>query len=509
MRILRAAAITAAVALTAAVFGLAREMVVAATFGAERSTDAFYFANDLTVRFPEFVIPAVTAALIPLYIRASTPEQRERLVNTVVSILGITLIGLTLTTMVTSGTIVRLVGGGFDQPGQALAATTLQILAPAITLLGATGIFKALLEAENRFFVSQISQVIISIGVIAGVLYLADRLGGYSIAVGLTVAAVAQLAWVMFWLHRAGVRYRPAFNLRHPDLTRFFSLLWPGLIGAVILWMTPVIDKALASYLPAGAVSALSFGNRPVAVVERVGIQSLVIVGLPIFSWQAAKRGMKALARSVEDTLGTVVFVLAPATFLLIALRLPVTRLLFERGAFDASATNLTTLVMAAYAVALVPEAMAVTISTVFKSIEDTRTPALWGAGVNLVSKAVFSPLLLIPFGAPGLALSTALMYLVSSIVMIKRLGKAGLDVDVPSLMRRVGRILVLSVAAALPAFFLTRTGLSSAAMLGFALLIAIPVYLVAAHLLKVPELARIRSTFRRRAEEVTSSVEK
>ncbi len=187
-----------------AMFGLLREVVIAAEFGTSGDTDAYFFAFDLIARFPELLSAAVAGALIPVYVRAKADGSADRLAGTAMTTYGALLVGLAVITAVAAPLVVAVAGSGFDEAVGATAVVIIRILSPATALIGVWGILKLLLTAEDRFFVSTISQVFLSLGVIAATLLLAPSLGVESVALGVLGASVAQVLWTGYWVRRAG-----------------------------------------------------------------------------------------------------------------------------------------------------------------------------------------------------------------------------------------------------------------------------------------------------------------
>ncbi len=488
------AAVVAAVGI-ASVAGLVRDVTIAHFFGTSAESDIFFFAFSMVVRLPQFLLPAVSAAFIPIYLRLKAKGSGEALplVGTVVNMVLIGMAGLTLITAIFAPVLTTLTGSGFSDGLRIEAVVMLRLLSPTIVFLGSVGILKAILESEGRFLISQSQQLIMSLGMILAVLFLGPRLGIYSLPVGIMAANGIQVFWMIYWARRAGLLIRPRWQIRHPEIRKFVTLLLPGLAGAAVLWMMPVIDVALASGLTEGSVAALAFANRPLDLFSRVAIHSLVITGLPILTMRAMSEGRPNMGQAFAGYLGNVVYVLAPISLVLFALRVPMIRILFERGEFNPESTAATASVFGALALGLPMMAVATLVSTSFNALEDTRTPAIWGAGANVVVKAMTAPLLTAKFGLIGLAASTSIVYAASTTILLWRFGRTHPSVDVGVLVSGLLRVLGLALVGSLPAFLIAESGIPDISAIATATLATAAAYLAATRIVRVPESEEVQ----------------
>jgi putative peptidoglycan lipid II flippase len=285
--------------------------------------------------------------------------------------------------------------------------------------------------------------------------------------------------------------------LQGSEFKRFLSVLWPGIVGALIMGVMPLIDKSMASHMAAGTVACLTFASRPISMVARFGLYSLITALLPTFASLANEEGGERFRETVSQMLRILVFVTAPVGILLAALRVPIIEVLFERGSFDAESTELTSQIFAALAFGLCPMALAIATSTVFASMQDTKTGAFIGGGSSLIAKVVFNLLLIAPLGAVGLAWSTSLQYVVSGILLLTCLKYRLEGLRMRDLISVTARVLAASAFAFfyvqwllsvldLPPLFLCVVGMISGSC----------VYLAFAGILRIEELHQIYYQF-------------
>jgi len=191
------------------------------------------------------------------------------------------------------------------------------------------------------------------------------------------------------------------------DVRAFFRAIGPATLGSMGTQVAMFADTIIATFLPAGALSALYYAERlyqlPIGVI---GI-AIGTVLLPEMSRRitAGDEGGAAAAqrRAFEFTL------LATVPFVAAFLTVPdvIMRAMFARGAFtkgDAAAAAAT---LAAYAVGLIPFVTIRSAVAAFYARKDTATPvkaSLTGLAVNVLLKIV----LMGSLAQVGLALATA-----------------------------------------------------------------------------------------------------
>jgi putative peptidoglycan lipid II flippase len=192
------------------------------------------------------------------------------------------------------------------------------------------------------------------------------------------------------------------------DIRAFFRALGPATLGSMGTQVAMFADTIIATFLPAGALSALYYADRlnqlPIGVI---GI-AVGTVLLPEMSRRITAHdhdgAMQAQRRAFDFTL------LSAVPFVAAFLAVPdvITRALFARGAFtrgDAAAAGAT---LAAYAVGLIPFVLIRSAVATFYARKDTATPvkaSLTGLAANMALKL----LLMGSLAQIGLALATAI----------------------------------------------------------------------------------------------------
>jgi putative peptidoglycan lipid II flippase len=208
------------------------------------------------------------------------------------------------------------------------------------------------------------------------------------------------------------------------DVRAFFRALGPATIGSMGVQLALFADTIIASFLAAGALSALYYADRlnqlPIGVI---GIAAGTVV-LPEMARRLAAGDEEGAAhaqnRAIEFTLLLSIPCLA-AFFVIPDLLM---RALFARGAFtdaDAVAAGHT---LAAYAIGLLPFVLIRSTVATFFARGDTATPvkaALIAAAVNIAFKFLLGPLAQV-----GLALATSIGAWINLVLVMWFAARAG-----------------------------------------------------------------------------------
>ncbi|UCC65091.1 MAG: murein biosynthesis integral membrane protein MurJ, partial [Anaerolineae bacterium] len=238
--------------------------------------------------------------------------------------------------------------------------------------------------------------------------WLAPVRGIRGLAAGAVAGAVLHLAIKVPGLLHNGFRWWPALDLRSQAVRRVAALMGPRVLDLGVFHLTLLITTNLASRLSAGSVSALEWGWDAMQLPETVIGTAFGLVTLPTLADLAARSDVAGLRRTLGETLRAVIALTVPATCGLILLGRPLLRLLYERGAFNATAVDAVFVALRFYALGLVGHACLELAARAFFAQQDTVTPLLIAAG-SATANVVLGVLLMGPMGHGGLALANSL----------------------------------------------------------------------------------------------------
>ena len=392
--------------------GLVRELVVARTFGTGAEYDAFLLGYVLPEALSWMVLFVMLYLFLPAYLRVreGDPREAERFAGAFLLRAGALLLGGSLVLALAARPLVRLLAPDLDPALEGIAVLGLRITGWLVLLRGLEGGFRGLLNSHRRFALPGLTMVIANLGVIVAVLLLASRFGTVSVGIGLTggLALATVLVAVQALATEPGLR-RPRAD--HPELARILRLL-PWFLAVEALGLSlPLVDRLIAvRTLEPGAISALAYANALARIPNDMFAVAVAAVVFPELATHAARadlvEGRRVLGRALRVVTGS----LLPVTALLLVLAVPFIRAVYQRGAFDAAATDLTAPALRAFAVGLVLQGWFTVLSPAAYAREQHRR--LLGVRLLALAVKIAASLVLVRFlGHAGLALGATAFY--------------------------------------------------------------------------------------------------
>ena len=373
------------------ILGLVRDVVTAGLFGAGRFMDMFVIAFTVPNLFRRFFGEgALHSAFVPVL----TEEERRadgdanRLFNAVLTVLAVVLGVVTLAGWEWCAIVLLFAD---LSPNGRLFCVLLVILLPYMPLICLSALQGSTLNVRRHFLVPALAPALMNVCWIAAAWLFGERFGVKAIAVGVLVSGALQYAVQAPLLWRCGVRIKPAWDLAHPGLRRVVRLMVPAALGISVFQVNVLLDRLIAEFcVGEGANSALYYGNRLIQLPLGVLGLALATAVFPSYASRAAEGDKKGLVRTVNMAVRTAIFLALPCMAVTLVLNVPIVKVLFERGAFKASAdaTGRTAAVLFYYAAGLWAFFGVHVLGRAFHGMQDMRTPlriAAMMVGLNLV----------------------------------------------------------------------------------------------------------------------------
>jgi putative peptidoglycan lipid II flippase len=513
-KVAKAAGIVGAATMVSRVFGLLRDMVIAAFFGASWMTDAFWVA----FRIPNMLRRllgegSLTVSFVPVfteYLQKKTKDEALELASNAFTILSIILAAVSALGILLSPLIIGLIAPGFiSKPEQfALAVFLNRLMFPYIFFIALVALCMGILNSFRHFTAPALSPVMLNIAMIMAALTLRPFFAEpiTALAVGVLVGGILQLAMQWPFLLKYGVKFKFRFNLRHPGIKQIGLLMLPAILGAGVTTINVFIGTILASLLPGGSVTYLFYADRIMELPLGIFAIAIGTAALPSFSQHAAAGNMDELKSSISFSLRLMLFVTIPAMVALMALSLPIISVLFQRGAFDSQSAIYTGQALFCYALGLWAFAVIRVIVSAFYSLQDSKWP-LKAAIITLIVNVLFSLALMYPLKHSGLALANSIAAAVNVLILAFVLkNKIGTFLDRTfyiSVFKIILSAIIMLCAILLIDYFMpwnTHTGFKTRLIyLVSTICTGAGVFFVCAYLLKSPEMHGIIRILKKR----------
>ncbi|HLQ17583.1 MAG TPA: murein biosynthesis integral membrane protein MurJ [Tabrizicola sp.] len=370
--------------------GLVRELMMAAYLGAGPVADAFNVAFSLPNMFRRFFAEgAFNQAFVPLYSKKlEAGTDAEDFAQNAFSGLTAFLIVFTLIGTLAMPVLVWLMASGFVGDGRFdMAVDFGRITFCYIGFISLFALLSGILNAHGHF--AEAGAVPVMMNVVFIVAMMAAHYNGWDMGTTLAwttpVTGIAQLLWTLYAARRIGFIPKLGLPKLTPDFRRLMVNMGPALLVGGVVQINLLVSRQVASGTE-GAISWLVYADRlyqlPLGVVAiAVGTVLLPELSRRLQAGDSAG-GREAFNRGTEFAL----LLTLPAAAALVIIALPITEVLYQRGAFGAEDTAATALALAIYGLGLPAFVLQKALQPLFYAREDTRSPfryAVWSMILN------------------------------------------------------------------------------------------------------------------------------
>lgn len=442
MSLLRSASVVSALTLASRITGLVREQLIAAAFGASLATDAFQVA----FRIPNllrrlFAEGAFSQAFVPILAASRATdgdEKTQALIDAVATVLLWALLAVCTLGVIGSPLLVWVMASGLPAEGQASAVVMTRLMFPYIGCMSLVALSAGILNSWKRFAVPAVTPVLLNLSVIAAAWALTPRFAAwglqpvYALAVGVMIGGVLQLAVQVPALRAIGMLPRlglgPAALRRawhHDGVHRILKQMAPALLGVSVAQLSLLVNTQIASHLPSGSVSWLTYADRLMEFPTALLGVAMGVVLLPQLSAAQARGEMERYSSLLDWGLRLVVLLALPCAVALMVFPAPLVSVLYHYGRFSAEDVGQTVTALMGYGAGLMGLVGIKVLAPGFYAKQDIRTPvriAITVLGLTQLMNVVFVPWL----GHAGLALSIGLAALVNATWLLTGLKRRG-----------------------------------------------------------------------------------
>jgi putative peptidoglycan lipid II flippase len=435
--------------------GFVRDIMLAAILGAGPVADAFFVAFRLPNHFRAiFAEGAFNAAFVPAYarIRASAgPAPASLFADRIFTLLLAVDAVLLAIALIFTPAVIQLLAPGFSRDPQrfALAVELTRITFPYLVLISLVTLYGGILNALHRFAAAAAAPILLNLAMMATLaLVFLFPTAGHAAAWGVLISGAMQALLVGADAQRNKVL--PGFRALalDDDVKRFFKALGPATLGSGGTQIALFADTIIASFLAAGALSALYYADRlnqlPIGVI---GIAAGTVL-LPEMASRIAAGDEAGAHNSQNRAIEFTLLLSVPCVAAFLVVPDLIMRALFARGAFTAADAAAAGATLVAYTIGLLPFVLLRSVSATFLARGDTATPvkALF---VSVVVNVALKILLMRDYAQVGLAFATSVGVWINFGLIVWYARRAGLIAIDARLRRSTVRIALAGLALA------------------------------------------------------------
>lgn len=456
-KVARAALIVLIINLISRILGFVRDAVIAYEFGASGATDAYMVAYTLPYSLQAVLGMAFATVMVPVvtnYLIQDKKEEGWYLVSSVLNLTTVVLGAVTLLGMLFAPQLVRLMAPGFDGETVALTAHLSRIMFPSIIFMGLGMLITGVLNACKKFTIPALAPAFANIIIILTVIFFGATYRLQGLAVGTLVGFIGFMLIQLPNLRQVGFKYSWVLEHQNPEVQKIFLAIIPMTLSIAVNQILLAVNRFFASGLMSGSITALDYANRLMNLPLGILVAAVTTAIYPALAEGVAKKDYQGLGQTLTKGLGTVTVAILPAALGLMALKVPVVRLLFERGAFDSWATEMTATALFYFCLGLWFVALNMVLTRVFYAFEDLKTPLFFGLlsiGINIL----FSLLLLPVLDHGGLALANSLAAGINTWLLYRALRSKIPSLDFKPVLQTTGKSLLAASIMAVVVIFL------------------------------------------------------
>lgn len=397
------------------------EAILAAYLGTTYQSDAYYMVSSIQMVIYPMLSVGIWKVFLPIYKEKLTQgkyDEAASLTNKVItffSAVSFVAVGLLI---LLAGPVVSIVAPGFEGETRALCIKLVRIAAPMYFFIIAAAIYASILQANNKFLGSQIREVASHIPTIIAAIFFYKNFGIEAMAVGLVAGGAVRLLIELPFVDW-GYKYKPDFKFKSHEFGLMLKRLPSALISEGVTQLNTLIDKAMASTLATGTVSALNYGNKLTNVFSGLLSTAIATALYPQMIELIALKKEEDLSKLVVKIINIFCVLMIPITVACVLFRTELVAVVFQRGSFTANSTVLTSGVFALYCLGLFFIASNTVITNLFYGYGNTKTP-MYISIANLLINVVLNLILIHIWGVNGLAMATSLSAIITFFVRLK-----------------------------------------------------------------------------------------
>ena len=426
----KTALIITIISLGSKLLGFFREVVLAYFYGTSYVVDAYLMA----IAIPSIIfgwLTSLSVSYTPIYtdIRVKLGEDKStKFTDNIISIAVTLSFVCAMLGMIFSKQLVDIAAPGFEGEVYDLTNWFVKISVFSTVFTVFAQILMSYLNCNDKFIQSNISTLVISSTQLL-VIYLSSKLGKEVLIFGTVMSNFVQLVVLYVFSSRNGYRFKYELKIT-PEIKQAFVILIPIFISSMLDQINNFVNKAFASGLGEGSVSALNYSAVIRTFIFYVFTIAITTMIYPMLSKSMAENDLKTVKRTIAKSVDIIIILFVPITIGAFLLSEPAVSFIYERGEFGHDSTLMTSMALQMYSLGLVALALRNVITKVFYSMQDTKS-TMYISVFTVGLCVLFSAILIKLMGHVGLALASSLAETLTIPLFFyflhKRLGSLGM----------------------------------------------------------------------------------
>lgn len=500
---------------TAGFLRLVLVILISLKFGVGHETDAYFIAQSVLLFFYALGDGVINLTFIPVFLdykKNRGESEAWDLANVAFTLMCAALLLISLCIYVFAPTIARILAPGFSEEALSTCTVLLRVISPVPLLAGLSFIPTAIFYSHRSFLVPSITGLLYGGGAIFLTLLLADAFGVLCVPLGSVIGITLQGLILLYILKKKRSVFNLSWNYRHAGVKKVCALTGPRLAGFGLAKANIMVDRFFASRLGEGYVSCLTYAQRAIEIPSAILATMLGRVLVPKMSEYVASGAKDELCKFFSMSIAAVGFVTIPLAIIFFMFGTSIIGALFQRGAFNADNTYVTSTAFLFYDIGFVATCFNAVLLSMFFALQDAVVPLRMSI-VTTILNVICDMVFMIFLGLGGIALASSLIAILRTCLLLGFLRKKIASINGAMLVKALGKICLASGLMGFVLWLMSSysgmlTGRDSQILgLGLVCVVGLVTYSIACVLLRVREFGMIIGLFLRKGRESSEIV--
>ncbi len=362
-----------------AILSLVRSRLLAGFFGTDVELAIFYTADKIpSLIYSLLVVGTISTVFIPVFtnIRKQDPVQAWKTASSMINISILVFGFLGILVYLLAPTLINALSlGKFTSDQVRLGANLMRIMIGAQLLLILSSFITSLLQSFKYFILPALAPVLYNLGMIGGVMFLTPRYGIYGPAYGVVIGAVLHLAIQIPLARKINFDYKLLLDFKDRGIKEIFSLMPSRIFGSALVQTSTIINNSLAILVSTSSVVIFRFADQLQSFPVYLFGASIALAALPTLSFEADEVDRVNFKKTFLTSFHQMMFLVIPASVILLILRVPLVRLVFGAANFPWEATVKTSYTLAFFSISVLAQSSVYLLTRAFFALKDTATP--------------------------------------------------------------------------------------------------------------------------------------
>lgn len=360
--------------------GLFRELVVSYLYGSSIDTDAFYYVNSLITAMFSIITMGLGQAFTPTYLDINIKrgsKESTAFVNKIVSILTAIGIVISILLLVFPQYWITFLAPDLNFQTSTIAVKMLKTMAPCVPVYVLFSIRKCILNAHQKYIITEASGIPYSIAIALLTFLLFDSMGNMALPIAALVGVVFQYVFTFCFSKKDYTYGLPIIHSKDSEIRNYFVMLAPIATSAVLEEANGLLRKALAGGMGEGAIANLSYCMTLTTLINGIVITSISTVYFPHLIKNYSEEDFPTFKKNASNCISMASVLVVPVVAYLMLFSKNIVRVVYERGSFTSSDTIQVSSLFTVYIVGSIVYAYRCIIKTAFFSTKNARTPMI------------------------------------------------------------------------------------------------------------------------------------